>query len=148
MSTLNPSLGQLDRAPGEVRNKIYEMTSDSSSEEVDITEPCQARETIAKVSKQVNRESSSIVSALDKEPCRHHRFVSTIPIEWTDYMDDIQSYNSSHSLTSNGVTYRFLTTHLGDDVPLAVVVTFNGPTGSSVMFYGASAEHQTDEEKL
>lgn len=46
------------------------------------------------------------------------------------------------------VTYRILTSRVGKDVPLAIVVSVNLEQGSNITFYGASAGRARSEARL
>lgn len=153
MSTPKSSLGQLDRLPGEVRNRIYKLAVDSSKEEVHVTDPCRPHIALAFVSKQVHHESIGFIRDEYKEPCKHRRVVFKIPQKWILLTgeDSIAYHNRSsaphlkpHNLSPNPVMYRFLTAHLGKDVPSAVLVRFKLPTGSRVAYFGESAKRSGD----
>lgn len=157
MSALKPSLGQLDRLPGEARNRIYDLAADSSNEEVDIAKRCHPYGAIALVSKQVHRESVGFIRTHYDSECQHRRFVFKIPRDW-ESKTTIASYGcgffhtpveATHHLIAHGFIYRFLTAHLGKDVPLAIIITFREPPKwSEVAFYGASARRTSLGQNL
>lgn len=79
---LDPSLGQLDRLPGKIRNRIYDLTVDSSRQQCDPCKRCQPYVALSLVSKKVRKESVRFIKDAHEEPCTHNRFVYSIPSSW------------------------------------------------------------------
>lgn len=153
MSTSNPSLGHLSRLSAELRNRIYEIAADSSDEAADITKPCHSHNALALVSKQISRESIRFIIDSNNKPCQHRRLVFKMPETFT-YTDKLDNYicgplesPEAHNISISPVTWRFLTAHLGRDIPLAIVVKA-GTCDATATFYGASAERTQDEKRF
>lgn len=154
MSTHNPSLGPLARLPGEIRNRIYELAIDRSDEEVEIKKPCYPHAALCRASKQIGRECVGIIQSVKRSPCQHRRFLfKTLPtynvLANEDSITDENGASGliprSHEVQSTRVTYSVLTSHVGKDVPLAVIITVKLPDESTAMFYGASEKRARSE---
>lgn len=152
-AALNPFLGHLDRLPPQLRNRIYALAVDSSDVEVDVVTPCRPYLALAAVSKQVRTESIGYIHDAYKQDCHHRCFTFKVPLLWsgdhtiTEFSRASRRQFKRHNLTPNPVTYRFLTGHLGKDVPLAVMMKLKLPYGSVIRLYGASEKRTASNER-
>lgn len=147
-SASNPSVGQLERLPAEIRLKIYSFAISSSGEEVDITKPCHLHSGLAFVSKQIHHESIAIIRNIHESECAHTRFTCTIPsaLAADDIVYSLRAHtehsSKRHNWRPTSGTIRLLTGHLGNDMPLAIVFNVSSPTDWGVEVYGASKKRQ------
>ncbi|KAK4610228.1 hypothetical protein CLAFUW4_13845 [Fulvia fulva] len=151
---INPSLGCLGLLAGELRNAVYtDFVTVEYNIEADIEETCKPGHALALVSKQIQQESANVVGPATARlsPCHHTKFAITLPA--MDEMSPDTCHNSlvaalleevkgkrHHPENAQQGYLRFLTQHMGNDVPCAVVVRPRLPCSSSVEVFGASAK--------
>lgn len=135
LSVANPSLGTLERLPGESRNASYQLAIETEHEvEADFHGPCRQRQSLHMVSKQIHHETKDYLQAMKSRPCQHTNFSITVfPFANPHPMP------TAHTIDPKGLTVRFVTGHLAGDAPLAVTCHLRLPKSTCEIF-GASEE--------
>ena len=131
--------------PQEVRDQVYLFVLDQSHEEVDLYSKCKVANPLYDVSRKLRHESAAIAQTVQNEPCKHIMYSLKLPPMSVPNESitkhgtfDINSTNYHHN-EKNTKQLRFLTGHLGLDVPLGIVFYFQLPEKVSYTVHGASA---------
>ncbi|KAK5128919.1 hypothetical protein LTR85_000252 [Meristemomyces frigidus] len=139
------ALGAFAQLPRELRDLIYVLATDPTYIEADIHSVCETPDPLHDVSQALRNESSDAIGKQKGQPCKHTKFSFTLPPLSVPNESitrhgkfDMKAVGYHHKV-SNTKALRFLTGHMGKDVPLAIVFTFQLPERATYAIYGASA---------
>jgi len=142
---MDPSLGDLSRLPRELRDTVYIFALEPATVDVESHSCCQVHNLLHSVSRKLRIKSSCVVKRLQSQPCKHTKLSFLLPplSVPNESITTHGAYNLTNTSYSHNVCntkrLRFLTGHLGNDVPLAIAFNFDLPERVTYAIFGASA---------